>query len=161
MAFNYEAFYRNWRKNHAIPRSDRWISSVWDAFNVRGKTPQYQTLAYNLARLVAFKFKVSPILPYDTGNFMKNGIVPLPSRKNSAKVRFGNQHVPYAYYLNFNEFVGATQRPNRHFGFVEKVIESGLLNEIELVATQNIYNTLSTQTYGFNVLYAQFDPWRK
>lgn len=155
MAFNYRAFYTDWKKNHAISQADRLETSLWQTMNYGGESRQYQTLTYNLARLVAFKFKTSPLLPYDTGNFMKNGIVPLPVNKTQAKVRFGNQHVPYAYYLNFNEFVGATQVPNRHLGFVEKVIEGGLLSEIRLAATQEIFQQYARPEDKFFVI----DPW--
>lgn len=139
MAFNYRAYYNDWKKNHSIPQELRFDTSLTQVKNYGGKSRRYHSLVYNIAKFVAFKFKISPLLPYDTGNFMKNGIVPLPVNKKQAKVRFGNQHVPYAYYLNFNEFVGATQVPNRHLGFVNKVLESGLLNQVKLMATQEIF----------------------
>lgn len=154
MAFNYRAYYNDWKKNHAIPQADRLETSLWQTLNYGGESRQYQSLTYNLARLVAFKFKTSPLLPYDTGNFMKNGIVPLPVNKKQAKVRFGNQHVPYAYDLNFNPYT-SYGNPNRHLGFVEKVIESGLLSEIRLAATQEIFQQYARPEDKFFVI----DPW--
>ena len=154
MAFNYRAYYNDWKKNHAIPQADRLETSLWQTLNYGGESRQYQSLTYNLARLVAFKFKISPLLPYDTGNFMKNGIVPLPVNKKQAKVRFGNQHVLCAYDVNCNPYT-SYGNPSRHLGVVEKVIESGLLSEIRLAATQEIFQQYARPEDKFFVI----DPW--
>lgn len=133
MAFNYSKYYKDWRENHAISQADRYRVAYEDSMKVTGQSKNYQTMAYALARVLAFRFKTSPILPYDTGNFMKNGIVTRPKGKNRATVRFGNAHVPYAYSLQFSKVSGAGN-PNRHEGFVEKILESGVLDEIRKLA---------------------------
>lgn len=154
MAFNYTSYYSDWRKNHAIPQSERRNVAYEEAMSITGLSRNYQTTAYALARVVAFRFKVSPILPYDTGNFMKNGIVAKPKNKNTAMVRFGNAHVPYAYHLQFDHKTSGGN-PNRHEGFVEKILEGGLLDELQmLVATKGNRALVAPRIAdGYNTLY--------
>jgi hypothetical protein len=77
-------------------------------------------------------FRRSPITPYDTGNLKYNAIVATPISENEIKITIGGERAPYAVYLEFSPFAGSSKViPNRHLGFVEKILEGEVIPYLE------------------------------
>lgn len=100
--------------------------------------------AYNVATVIVRTLRRSPLFPVDTGNLRDYGVSAAATSPGRAKVVIGNEatHVTwangtregnYAYFLEFNDKVGATQVPNKHKGFVEKIVFSKVPRAIKRI----------------------------
>lgn len=77
-------------------------------------------------------FRRSPITPYDTGNLKYNAIFAVPVGVNAIKIVIGGERAPYAVYLEFSPFAGSSKViPNRHLGFIEKILEGEIIPYLE------------------------------
>lgn len=88
--------------------------------------------ANEIAEQIVQMYKNSPNLPRDTRNFEIHGINVIYDfeGEGTAAIVFGGERAPYAVYLEYNPQVGASSRPNRHFGFAEKIFLNEILPEL-------------------------------
>lgn len=89
-------------------------------------------LAFRIANDIENVFKASPTLPKDTGNLHDHGLVAVEVNKNKAYVVIGGIVAPYAYWLQFNKYVGRSKVENRHLGFVNKIIYKEVIPLLEV-----------------------------
>jgi hypothetical protein len=69
-------------------------------------------------------------IPYDTGALAKS-ITLTYAFNNSAVILVGNkEEVPYAEWLQNNEYVGKTKVVNRHYQFIEKFAANEFANSL-------------------------------
>ena len=85
--------------------------------------------AYEFAKEIVRLFQESADFPYDTGNLKYHGTNAVADTHgaDTASVVFGGETAEYAYYLQYNLTVGATARPNRHYRFVNRILEKDVL----------------------------------
>lgn len=83
-------------------------------------------LAREIAKAIVDGYRRSSITPYRTGNLKYNGIN-ATSMGQKAIIYIGGKPAPYAWYLEFNEYVGKSSVKNRHKGWVRKVLDKDAL----------------------------------
>lgn len=89
-------------------------------------------LAFRIANDIENVFHKSSITPRDTGNLQDDGITAVEVNKNKAYVVIGGIVAPYAYWLQFNKYVGRSKVENRHLGFVDKIIYKEVIPLLEV-----------------------------
>lgn len=103
-----------------------------------GKKIDRKNIAREFAKAIVDGYRRSGITPYRTGNLKYNGIN-ATSMGQKAIIYIGGKPAPYAWYLEFNEFVGKTEVRNRHKGWVEKVLhQDALPYAIKMIPVKNI-----------------------
>ena len=90
---------------------------------------EYRTVDINeIGNDIVEIFRRSPITPYDTGNLKYNAIFSTPLDEDTIKITIGGERAPYAVYLEFSPFAGNSKViPNKHLGFVEKILEEEVI----------------------------------
>lgn len=84
--------------------------------------------AYEIAKDIVTIFRQSSVTPHDTGNLKFNAIFATPIGEDKIQIVIGGERAPYAVYLQFGQFAGRSKViPNRHKGFVEKIIEGEII----------------------------------
>lgn len=85
--------------------------------------------AWEVAKTIADAFQAAPSgvggVPRDTGLLQDSSINALSAGYNEAIVAIGGERGVLAYYapyLEYNDFIGNTSRPNKHKEWVENVM---------------------------------------
>ncbi|MEG1805149.1 MAG: hypothetical protein RR327_02000 [Clostridia bacterium] len=88
--------------------------------------------AFELAEEIAKVFSRAPTIPFDTGNLKNNGVFAVEVSERSAYVVIGGEPAPYAWELQYNDFVELTGNLNRHQGFIGKIVNSNVIPYLEM-----------------------------